>query len=250
MLHTPIFARIVNTMIYTDAHCHILPVTSRNPSIAAQICDATQESEWANFAAGDQDETFACIGLHPWYLNKIRPNWEIQMEHILATNPRIMVGEVGLDKHSPDMPTQIQVFVAQLKMAARFRRPLHLHCVGAWDKVLHIFKENAGAMPPAILAHGFAGAPDLIGKLAAEYNMFFSYHSAPDSGEKFAARIVATPCDKLLVESDASDAEAQVQTLQETVQHIADILCVGPDEVCAQTNTNFQRITSYVRPID
>ena len=237
-------------MQYTDAHCHIVPTTISDPDVIGRICSATCESDWKTFTENTDDETFICIGLHPWYIQTAQNGWLNRMTNILRTSPNVMVGEIGLDKNTPDMPRQIQIFTGQLEMAAALRRPVHLHCVGAWDKILHILKEHKNALPPAILAHRFSGDPDLIEKLTNDYNMSFSYHAAPQVGEKFSARVLATPSDKLLIESDASDTATQIQILQETVQTLSDILGAAPDDICAQNYTNFQRITSYVRPID
>ena len=237
-------------MIYTDAHCHIIPNTPSDPTVIGRICNATRESEWANFVENATEENLVCIGIHPWYLNEIQDGWQNRMADILRADPHIMVGEIGLDKYHDDMPQQIQIFSEQMEMAAQFRRPVHLHCVGAWDKILHILKKHSKALPPAILAHEFNGDKDLIERLANEYNMFFSYHAQDSSNDKLMARIVATPQNRLLIESDADTADMQLPILQETVQKISDIWCMASDEACSEIYTNFQRITSYVRSID
>ena len=237
-------------MQYTDAHCHIVPTTISDPDVIGRICDAARESDWATFTENTDDETFICIGLHPWYIQTAQNDWLNRMTNILRTSPNVMVGEIGLDKNTPDMPRQIQIFTGQLEMAAALRRPVHLHCVGAWDKMLHILKEHKNALPPAILAHGFSGDPDLIEKLTNEYNMFFSYHVTANATDGLVARVLATPNDKLLIESDTFDTDDQIQVLNETTERLSEILCAAPDEICEQTNTNFQRITSYVRTID
>lgn len=250
LLHHVFFVRIVNTMKYTDAHCHIKPNVFSNPNVVGRICNATQESEWAGFAENSGDETFTSIGVHPWYITSVQNGWQSRMAEILRQNQTVMVGEIGLDKYHADMPTQIQMFIEQMEMAHDFRRPVHLHCVGAWDKMLHILKEHKNALPPAILAHGFSGDQDLIEKLANEYNMFFSYHASDNATDGLVARVLATPNDKLLIESDTFDTDNQIQVLNETTERLSEILCAASDEICEQTNTNFQRITSYVRTID
>ena len=237
-------------MNYTDAHCHLLPGTGPVDGIVGRICNAVRESEWAGFVENCADETFACIGIHPWYIGTVQADWQNRMVQILQAHPQVMVGEVGLDKHHDNMQMQISVLCDQLEIAARFRRPLHLHCVGAWDKILHILKERGRELPPAILAHGFNDNPDLIEKLADKYNMFFSYCVTDVDNAPLVARIAATPRDRLLMESDADNPGVQIQKLQETLHQIADMWCVAPDEACQVIYTNFQRITSYVRTID
>lgn len=237
-------------MKYTDAHCHIPPTDQSEPTVVGRICNATRESEWQKLIKNAGAGNFVCIGIHPWHIETLRDGWQARLRDTLMANPHIMVGEVGLDKHYENMPLQIQTFTTQLEIAAQFARPLHLHCVGAWDKILHILKEHLSALPPVILAHGFNGSPNLIQKLAHEYNMYFSYHTPARASAKWVARISATPRDRLLTESDAFDTQSQIQILRATVQKLATILGDTPDELSAQIYTNFQRITSYVRTID
>lgn len=233
---------------YTDAHCHIRPNTKAPKDIAGRICNTVKFTEWNQFLDTQFDEiNFPCIGIHPWHIEKLDPTWQGEMRNILQTNPILMVGEVGLDKFKPNMDVQIETFTAQLAIASDFKRPIHLHCVGAWDKVLNILKNNK--VPPLIVAHGFSGDPTKIQTMADKYNMYFSYNSAHTDG-KFPERVAVTPTTRILIETDTFDSESEIEILQETSDIIASIRGCTPDEVVEQTYQNFQRVISYVRPID
>lgn len=244
------FPRIVKDMIYTDAHCHIMP-DAQNPNIACRIYNATRPTDWTaaiDIAERDDDKNFAAIGIHPWYIADAEPGFDANLIDILAAHPNMMVGEIGLDKFHPDMPQQIEIFTAQLEIAHRFRRPIHLHCVGTWDKVLHIFRERTGKMPPAVVAHGFAGDTSQIQMLADKYNMYFSY-SAAHTDDKVIARIAATPPNRILVETDTFNPIDEIPELNAINNIVAGVYGRDTDEMAEQIYQNIQRIISYVRPI-
>ena len=212
-------------MKYTDAHCHIL--TSPHRDIAECICDATTESDWDKTIENSNSENiFACIGVHPWFIHDIKPGWESRLYDKLVNNQTVMVGEIGLDKHKPDIETQIRIFTTQLEIASELRRPLHLHCVGAWDKILHIFKTVRNNMPPVILAHRFNDDPKIIEQIVTKCNMYFSY-----SAESSHDIIRATPTTNILMESDAFDIEAQIKNITMATDHIAEMMHTTPDEI-------------------
>lgn len=237
-------------MIYTDAHCHVTP-NAQNPEIACRIYNATRPTDWeiaTDISERDDDKNFATIGVHPWYITDIAPDFAATMGHILTLHPNMMVGEIGLDKFHADMPRQIEIFTTQLDIAYKLGRPVHLHCVGSWDRILHIFRERGDKMPPAIVAHGFRGDPQQIQMLADKYNMYFSY-AAPNENENIIARISATPSDRILMETDTFDADTELNELNAAIDAIAFTRHADIDEMSEQIYQNIQRIISYVRPI-
>ena len=250
MLAQPHLSAYSQIMIYTDAHCHIAPAPE-NPEIACRIYNSAHAADWENaitICECDDDKNFAAIGIHPWYIADADTEFETAMTEILASHPNLMVGEIGLDKFKPDMERQIEIFTQQLEIAAQFRRPIHLHCVGAWDKVLHIFREHEKNMPPAVLAHGFTGDPAQIEMLADKYNMYFAYSVRADN-ETNATRISKTPTTRILAETDTFDAGDEIPDLDTIMNMVADTHGCNVDEMSEQIYQNIQRIISYVRPI-
>lgn len=247
----PYISAYSHIMIHIDSHCHLDP-DAENPEIACRIYNSARATDWENaltISERDDDKNFATIGIHPWYIADAEPGFETTMAEILASHPNMMVGEIGLDKFHPDMDHQIEIFTRQLEIAARFRRPVHLHCVGAWDKILHIFHEHEQNMPPVVLAHAFSGDPHQIQMLADKYNMYFSY-GAPNDNHNITTRISATPQNRILTESDTTDAITELSTLDAALNMIADIHQLDTEEMSEQIYQNIQRVISYVRPID
>ncbi|KAL7497258.1 hypothetical protein ACHAWT_007559 [Skeletonema menzelii] len=157
------------------------------------------------------------LGVHPWYLGdilmkdivesneeEIAPdepakieqylNWEwlTDLELKLSQHPNLIVGEIGLCKmarfvrefpksqggKATALHLQKIVFKKQMELAARWRRPVTVHCVNAHglfkealEEILHEARESCSkeeildgmrslvtkAFPPAIAMHSFTG---------------------------------------------------------------------------------------------
>jgi len=78
------------------------------------------------------------------------------------------------------------------------QRTVFVHCVGAWDKILHILKQYKQS--PKIVFHAFNGNDDILKHLLQNNNMYFSFgKNALYDG---FCRIEQIPIDKILIESD------------------------------------------------
>ena len=201
---------------YIDAHCHLLDAPdidlamekAYNLGVKMFIvapADVLQWNDVVNLTHVRQN-VFGCIGVHPWNVSELPQNWVHDLEKMLVQNPKLMVGEIGLDKHRPNMGVQTDVFTRQLKLAHEYSRGIHLHCVGCWDTILQILDENKHALPPFILAHGFNGHAQDIKNIADRYNMYFSYGPRELRQKLGAGRIINTPLTRLLTESDGVDS--------------------------------------------
>ncbi|RNF21202.1 Cut9 interacting protein Scn1 [Trypanosoma cruzi] len=84
------------------------------------------------------------------------------LEAALKRHPSAIVGEIGLDKlRGPSESAQLPLFVAQLKLAAKYGRPVSVHCVRSFGRLLQTLQElPAEDTPPAIVLHGFTGSLD------------------------------------------------------------------------------------------
>eukprot|EP00392_Amoebophrya_sp_AT5.2_P007794 g7813.t1 len=135
---------------------------------------------------------------------------ERRLERLLAENGELQVGEIGLDKlhgkRRKDFAEQRMAFRAQLKLAARFRRGVQVHCVQAGGTLAEEYDalENQHSRYPAYtLLHSYILGPDLVPLLLRKIpNVFFSfaYHK---NVEKLAATLGRVPLESILVETDA-----------------------------------------------
>ena len=187
-----------------DAHSHIDYVTHNfQDDVVGTVCCATKESEWdklVEMMQGDKN-IYGAFGIHPWFVDSVQQGYEKRLESLLKTNRNYMVGEIGLDKYKPDMDKQLEVFQNQFDIAIRLRRTMFLHCVGAWDKILHILKQYEHSELPIIVLHDFNSNDEILDKLLEYKNMFFSLGKNA-LYDRFR-RIDKIPKDRILIETDA-----------------------------------------------
>lgn len=226
--------RVLKTMSkYIDAHCH----TENKPTIGA-IVNAATISDWGRVVELSKAGMYGAIGVHPWYLNDLPDNWYAILREMLIQNPELHVGEIGLDKHKPDMDLQISVFEQQLLLAHELGRGVSLHCVGAWEHIARILRVFQNKLPRFILAHGYNGPVHMIQKFADEYNMYFSYGPR---NIRNSSRILATPHNRILAETD-SDNPSGVMSV---VNQIANILDVDPEKMADIIYNNTIRMLKH-----
>jgi TatD DNase family protein len=209
---------------YIDSHCHI----PDNPMLlnVGAVYNATHPSDWSKImgAVDVESDIYGCVGVHPWFVSDLPTGWAENLRDILINNPCLHIGEIGLDKFKPDLHTQISVFETQIRMACELERGVSLHCVGAWDKVLHILKTNQNKLPRFILSHGHTGSALDIPKMAEKYNMYFSYGLRDLQN---VARLHATPLTRIIAETDSKNPNDVIMV----VNHIAEILDVAPEKM-------------------
>ena len=104
------------------------------------------------------------VGLHPW---DVADDWKKQIERLrldLQLPNVVAVGECGLDAvKGPDMNLQTEAFSAQILLAEEYGKPLIIHCVRAFDKLLQLHKKYN---PQSLwIVHGFRGKPQLAEQL-------------------------------------------------------------------------------------
>lgn len=99
---------------------------------------------------------FYSIGIHPWYIVKERMEADLNIIESKLQEPNCLaVGECGLDKRI-EIPMELQqlVFEKQLLLAEKYRKPVVLHCVAAFQEVIEIKKKLNISVP--MLIHGFS----------------------------------------------------------------------------------------------
>lgn len=203
----------------TDAHNHLQD--SRFDGIRNQIIDqmiasgitrcvvnGTSPDDWpkvAELASQHPDLIIPSFGLHPW--KPPTSDWLDQLKHYLDTTPNACVGECGLDRwiKNFDLNLQIDVFTAQLDLAATRNLPLSIHCLKAWGPLLDIL-ESRPLPERGFLLHSYGGSAELVPrfvKLGAYYS--FSGYFLHDRKQSVRTAFKAVPSNRLLFESDAPD---------------------------------------------
>lgn len=186
-----------------DAHTHIDYITCDvQPGVDGIICCAAKEDDWQKIIDLMKNDVhvYGAFGIHPWFVNDVVLGWEKRLIQLLQTNSNYMVGEIGLDKYKPDMEKQLEVFIKQFDISVKLKRIVFLHCVGAWDKILYIFKQYKKSELPIIVIHNFNENEQILARLLQYENMFFSLSKNSVYGKN--CRIEQIPLNKILVETD------------------------------------------------
>ena len=177
--------------------------------VARMFCNATAEADWPEVLdlAAVSPAIIPFVGIHPWHAGSASTEWEKRLAAILKTN-RCGVGEIGLDGKCPvAMERQEEIFVRQLQLAIRFARPLALHCLGCWGRMLEILERQAqiAALPPFMI-HSYSGSSEIMHRIVRVGGWIsFSAGLADPKRERLRRVFLATPLDRLLLETDAPD---------------------------------------------
>ena len=138
------------------------------------------------------------IGIHPWHIND---NWKSELANIAewakAANV-VAIGECGFDmlKSPTDILLQEEIFMAHAQLAEEMQKPLIIHCVKAFDRLMALHNELKPRQ--AWIIHGFRGNRQQAEQLTRQ-GFYLSL------GERFNEESVkAIPNDRLFIESDES----------------------------------------------
>lgn len=204
-----------------DAHLHLqFPVFDgrrdeiarewRRLGVSAACVNATEPDDWHSVATLSErfPEVIPFFGIHPWKVEKAEGEWQDRLRSLLREFPSAGVGEIGLDKwiRNADIAKQRETFVAQLRIAAEFDRPVAVHCLQAWGHLGECLDE--AGFHGRFLLHSFSGPAEVIDPMI-ERGAFFSVSGYFLREEKMVKleRFARIPLDRLLLETDSPDMD-------------------------------------------
>ncbi|NWJ40338.1 MAG: TatD family hydrolase [Geothrix sp.] len=202
-------------MLLFDAHRH-LPDTGTGSPVQIRVVCGTREADWdAVLAQAATDpHVIPMLGLHPWFVATAAPGWEARLDALLRAH-RTGVGECGLDfaREAADRPAQEQAFRLQLRLAHALHRPVAIHAVRAWGRLLDLLREE-GVPPAGALVHAFSGSPETVSALQAMgIFLSFSAEGLAPARTKIHEVLRAVPSSHLLLETDdGGDLERVIAT--------------------------------------
>lgn len=211
----------------TDAHCHL---SSEDPAVRELLIgrDFVGIHPWSTL---DQDEAALRSTLNTYCLS-------------LNANPRIGIGEIGLDrlKVRATTPLMRELFEAQFKLAVELRRPVVLHGAKCWGEVVKTVKSittSARDLPP-MLFHGFSRSDGLIPDIV-RMGGFISVGPAVlnDHAVNYRELVKKLPLENLLLETDRTESGGP--SLRDVLLKTADICGVSAAELETITDANATR---------
>jgi len=256
-----------------DAHNHLqspelasytaaLPENYKRDSINFSVVNGTRESDWplvTQIAESYPALVRPSYGLHPWYIAERSPDWNHDLENLLQSNPRALIGECGLDHwmRQPDKEGQKEIFKQHLQLAHRFERVCSIHCLKAWGNLKNLM-ETIGPPPKGFLLHSYSGPIEMIDHFSqmGAYFSFSGYFLIPEKAQHLE-RFRQIPRDRLLLETDAPSMPPPINFQQRDERTLADsspanltliakglahFLQVDHKELIKLTTTNSQRL--------
>ena len=204
-----------------DAHCHLqdealaprlddLLADARAAGVGEWSCDAVAEADWGAVldVAAREPAVVPSLGLHPVHLRDRREGWLDRLAALLAAHPGANVGEVGLDlarEGLAPIEEQEAVLRDQVALARDLGRPVTIHGVRAWGRVIEVLRPF-GPHPAGIACHAFGGPADVVPALLALGASFsFAGTVTRHRSRRVHAAARAVPLDRLLAETDAPD---------------------------------------------
>ena len=206
---------------WLSPHLDTIADDVRTTGVGAIVVNGTSESDWARVAELARRYSWVrpSFGVHPWDCGNAGPGWREALIRTLDANPGAAIGEIGidrwiLDRARPDDPRlaglrraplaeQETAFRWQLELAAERDRPVTIHCIDAWGRLLEILRETKR---PArgFLLHAYGGSADLAREFAA-LGAYFSFNGAFLAERHAARRAVFSqlPRERILIETDA-----------------------------------------------
>lgn len=176
------------------------------------------------------------IGLHPWDTERREAReWvEERLEAYLRLPNCLALGEVGLDRlRGASLPLQIDLLTLQLSIAARFAKPVVLHCVRCWSELIALFRRLKYPFPVAI--HGFRASSEILSQCVAE-GWYISLGIDKRGEVVHNAHLV--PIERLLLETDDQPDSIDSVCAQVAAARGVSVVTLAK-EVCANTNRFF-----------
>lgn len=168
-------------------------------------------------------------GVHPW---------NADMQDVATLGERLgnaqAVGETGLDfVRGLARETQFEALRTQLRLARERGLPVVLHCVKAFEPLMH---ELAECEPRAVIFHGFIGSPEQARRaLARGYCLSFGERTF--ASPKTVAALLETPLSQLFFETDDSPVP-----IAEIYARAAEAKGIPVEELQRATLDNYKRI--------
>lgn len=158
-----------------DAHCHLqdghlradIPgvlARARAVGVIRLVCNSDDEQDWDFLLrlAEAYPQVTISLGIHPWFVAQCSTGWLSRLEALLAAYP-VAIGEIGLDRQVAERDDSLQeaVFLAQMELAARYDRPVSIHCRKAFGRLVEL-TSALPQRPRRMLLHAYCGSHEMV----------------------------------------------------------------------------------------
>lgn len=216
------------------------------------------------------DKLYAIVGVHPHHADKIEveprishTDW-LKVLELLAAHPKVVaIGECGMDYYRyksndiVDPKLQRDVFVKQIELAHKVKKPLQIHNRHAGKEIVTLLIDNRSYLldPPGMF-HCMSGNLELLKKVL-DLGFYIGYDGnityeglAPGEETELAELVKATPIDRILIETDSPylspepfrGSRNEPKNAIIVGQFIAKLKSISYEEVVSQTTSNVKTV--------
>jgi len=199
----------------------------------------------------------ATAGIHPHDADGVDDDYIEQLTELASHTQVKAIGECGLDfnRNFSAPEQQLNVFKAQIQLAAQLQMPLFLHQRDAFDPWFAALKPQLDNIP-AMVSHCFTGTQQQLMQCLAA-NMYIGitgWLCDERRGQELRDIVKLIPLDKLLIETDApyltprtirpkpKSSRNEPSYLPYVVEQLAELIGVDPAEIACQTSLNAQKV--------
>ncbi len=199
--------------------------------------------------AGKYSYVYGAAGIHPECAEALPEDWRTRIEAMLKHEKIVAVGEIGLDYHwmTSTKERQIEVFEAQLELAADMGYPVAVHDREAHGDMLEILKRHR----PKGVMHAFSGSLEMAREIT-RLGMFVGLGGVVTFKNARHAADVARelPMEFIVLETDAPylspvpvrGKRNDSRNIAYVAERIAELRGLSADEVLKITCDNARRL--------
>jgi TatD DNase family protein len=264
--------------VIVDTHCHLnfnfykedlsdVLYRAKEAGIGRMVVPAIdlETSREVIDLSRDFSEIYAAVGVHPNEAKHFSPE-NIDTLRILAAGEKVVaIGEIGLDNYHKDVPIekQIQVFNAQLQLAAELSLPVLIHnreadceiekCLTDWKSILEAM--NSPLLNNSGILHAFSSDLDFAKK---GITLGFQIGAAGPLTFRNASERQFTfqnlPLEKVIIETDSPflsphpfrGKRNEPANCVLIVKKLAELWHLSEEEVAKITTNNASRIFRWI----
>jgi TatD DNase family protein len=218
---------------------------------------------------------YASAGIHPQEAASATDEAMEKLAALAAHERCIAVGEIGLDYYhydNPDVTVQQQAFVAQMKLAARLRKPIVIHCrtselatpqakakfgaADAWEDLLALVAEHWTPTSLGGIMHCFSGSVEQAERsLAANFHLSFAGNLTYPKSQAIRDAAELAPTHRILVETDAPflapiplrGQRNEPALITHTAAALAALRGISSEDLAEVTTANFKNLFPATR---
>lgn len=177
-------------------------------------------------------ESFS-VGIHPWYINpsSLANDLKSIENHVNHKNCKA-IGECGLDKRiETSFEDQKKALIPQLILAEKYKKPVILHCVAAYQEIIEIKKQLNLTIP--LIMHGFSKNKQVAENLLKN-GFYLSFGKYLLRNSELSLVLKEVPKDRFFLETDMIE-----ETIFDVYNRASEILEIDVQKIIEQ---NYNRV--------